>query len=73
MVLTASFETRVLDDQWTVVSKDGCLTAHFEHTVAVTNEGPLVLTSLDHDLDDEGLIRYNGYFVGRIMPAMNKE
>ena len=37
-------ETAVLDDGWTVVTKDGELSAHFEHTVAVTREGPKVLT-----------------------------
>ena len=39
-----SQETMVLDDGWTVVTRDGKLSAHFEHTVAVTKEGPLVLT-----------------------------
>ena len=37
-------ETRLLDDGWTVVTRDGALSAHFEHTVAVTAEGPLALT-----------------------------
>jgi methionyl aminopeptidase len=37
-------ETRLLDDGWTVVTADGSLSAHFEHTVAVTDEGPVVLT-----------------------------
>jgi len=36
MVLIGTHETRVLPDQWTVVSADGTLTAHFEHTVGVT-------------------------------------
>jgi methionyl aminopeptidase len=36
--------TRLLDDGWTVVTADGSLSAHFEHTVAVTAEGPVVLT-----------------------------
>jgi methionyl aminopeptidase len=36
--------TRLLDDGWTVVTTDGALSAHFEHTVAVTAEGPVVLT-----------------------------
>jgi len=44
MVLVGTDETRVLEDQWTVVSADGSLTAHFEHTVAVTEEGPWILT-----------------------------
>ncbi len=46
MVLVGTHRTRVLPDQWTVVSTDGSLTAHFEHSVAVTDEGPLVLTAL---------------------------
>ncbi len=44
MVLVGTSETRVLPDQWTVVSADGSLTAHFEHSVAVTDEEPLLLT-----------------------------
>ncbi|HET7873150.1 MAG TPA: type I methionyl aminopeptidase [Terriglobales bacterium] len=35
---------RVLDDKWTAVTEDGSFSAHFEHTVAVTRNGPLVLT-----------------------------
>jgi methionyl aminopeptidase len=35
---------RVLSDGWTAVTRDGSLSAHFEHTVAVTKQGPLVLT-----------------------------
>jgi methionyl aminopeptidase len=39
--------TRVLDDEWTVVTADGRRSAHFEHTVALTEHGPWVLTALD--------------------------
>lgn len=46
MVLIGTHETRVLPDQWTVVSADGTLTAHFEHTIAVTEGAPLLLTVL---------------------------
>jgi methionyl aminopeptidase len=46
MVLVGTPETRVLPDQWTVVSADGSLTAHFEHSVAVTEGEPLLLTVL---------------------------
>jgi len=35
---------RVLDDDWTIVTADGGLSAHFEHTVAITDDGPQVLT-----------------------------
>ena len=44
MVLVGTADTRVLPDQWTVVSADGSLTAHFEHSVAVTEGDPLLLT-----------------------------
>ncbi len=46
MVLAGTRSTRVLPDRWTVVSADGSLTAHFEHTVAVTSGDPLILTVL---------------------------
>ncbi len=44
MVLIGTPRTRVKPDQWTVVSADGSLTAHYEHTVAVTESDPLILT-----------------------------
>jgi methionyl aminopeptidase len=44
MVLVGTHQTRVLSNQWTVVSADGSLTAHQEHTVAITEGDPLVLT-----------------------------
>jgi methionyl aminopeptidase len=45
MVAMGRPETRVLGDGWTAVTKDGSLAAHFEHTIAVTDDGPLVLTA----------------------------
>lgn len=44
MVNEGTAETRVLRDKWTVVTKDGKLSAHFEHTVAITNGAPDILT-----------------------------
>jgi methionyl aminopeptidase len=44
MVNAGSPGVRTLDDGWTAVTEDGSLSAHFEHTVAVTEEGPEVLT-----------------------------
>jgi len=46
MVLVGTHRTRVLSNRWTVVSADGSLTAHFEHSVAVTEGEPLILTVL---------------------------
>ena len=47
MVNLGSPETRLNDDGWTVVTADGRLSAHFEHSIAVTDDGPEVLTVLD--------------------------
>jgi methionyl aminopeptidase len=47
MVTVGDASTAELDDGWTVVTKDGSRAAHFEHTVAVTPEGPWVLTAED--------------------------
>jgi methionyl aminopeptidase len=42
-----SRETRVLNDGWSVVTADGTISAHWEHTVAITPDGPKVLTAPD--------------------------
>ena len=47
MVTLGAAETRVLADDWTVVTDDGSRAAHWEHTVAVTEAGLWVLTALD--------------------------
>jgi methionyl aminopeptidase len=45
MVTMGGFEVRILEDQWTAVTVDGSLSAHFEHTIAITDDGPEVLTA----------------------------
>lgn len=47
MVTLGDYRTRSLEDGWTVVTADGSLAAHFEHTVAITPKGPEVLTVLE--------------------------
>ena len=44
MVNAGTAEVEVLPDKWTVVTEDGSLSAHFEHSVAITDEGPMILT-----------------------------
>lgn len=44
MITLGDYATKMLNDKWTVVTADGSLAAHFEHTVAVTKEGPRILT-----------------------------
>jgi methionyl aminopeptidase len=47
MITLGDIETRVLDDEWTVVTADGSWSAHFEHSFTLTPNGALVLTALD--------------------------
>lgn len=47
MVNQSDYRVKVLGDGWTTQTIDGKLSAHFEHTVAITNDGPVILTSLD--------------------------
>ncbi len=42
---------RTLDDEWTVVTADGSRSAHFEHTVAVTTDGPRILTGSSREAE----------------------
>jgi methionyl aminopeptidase len=44
MVNVGSPATRLLDDGWSVVTADGSLSAHWEHTIAITDNGPEVFT-----------------------------
>ena len=44
MVTAGRATTRTLGDGWTVVTADGSRAAHFEHTVAITDDGPTILT-----------------------------
>lgn len=46
MVMLGKYQTRVMPDDWTVASADGELTAHFEHSIAITEAGPVILTKL---------------------------
>lgn len=46
MINVGGWAIKVLGDGWTAVTADGSLSAHFEHTVAITEEGPLVLSAL---------------------------
>ena len=45
MITMGNPTTRTLSDKWTVVTADGSLSAHFEHTVAITANGPRILTA----------------------------
>lgn len=44
MINAGGYEVTILKDGWTTVTKDGSLAAHFEHTIAITQDGPVILT-----------------------------
>ena len=50
MLTGGSASTQELDDGWTVITSDGTRAAHWEHTVAVTADGPWVLTALEESV-----------------------
>jgi len=56
MITLGAPETRVLEDDWTVVTRDGSRAAHVEHTFALTVQGPWVLTALDGGADRLGAL-----------------
>lgn len=56
MVNLGSHHTKVLKDKWTVVTVDGQPSAHVEHTIAITDEGPEVLTLVDKKLTEESSV-----------------
>jgi methionyl aminopeptidase len=47
MVNIGGYDVEILSDHWTIVTKDRSLSAHFEHTIAITEDEPLVLTTFD--------------------------
>jgi methionyl aminopeptidase len=47
MVNSGGYEVETLEDGWTAVTKDGSLSAHFEHSIAITENGPVILSVTD--------------------------
>jgi methionyl aminopeptidase len=62
MLVLGRPQTRLLDDDWTVVSADGGPAAHFEHTVAITADGPWVLTA-----EDGGAAGFAAFCAGQLL------
>ena len=50
MITEGTWEVETLEDGWTVVTQDGKLAAHFEHTIAITEQGPKILTLRENDI-----------------------
>ncbi len=56
MVNVGTKNVKMLDDDWTQVTKDGKLSAHFEHTIALTNDGPVRLTAAPSPTEESLLV-----------------
>ena len=50
MVNLGTAKVKLLKDKWTVVTKDGRPSAHFEHTVAITKQGPIIMTARNDEI-----------------------
>jgi methionyl aminopeptidase len=71
MVMLGGPETVLLDDGWTVVTADGSRAAHVEHTVAITGDGPWVLTA--EDGGESGFARYPEITEGSLGDTRNMD
>ena len=71
MVVLGGAETVLLDDDWTVITADGSRAAHFEHTVAITPDGPWVLTA--EDGGESGFAGHPGITETRLGDTRKKE
>lgn len=58
MITEGTYDVETLKDGWTVVTADGKLAAHFEHTIALTDGGPRILTLREHDFMELDVARY---------------
>ncbi len=68
MLVLGQPQTRLLDDEWTVVTEDGSWAAHFEHTVAITADGPWVLTAPDGGVSGFATLAGRKTLAGRNAP-----
>ena len=46
MINAGTYEVEILDDDWTTVTRDGKLSAHYENSIAITEDGAVILTDL---------------------------
>jgi methionyl aminopeptidase len=58
MITEGDYDVETLGDGWTVVTADGKLAAHFEHTIALTEDGPRILTLREHDFMELDVAQY---------------
>lgn len=61
MIAMGDWDVEILDDNWTAITKDRSLSAHYEHTVAVTEKGPEILSLSDEEKKNAHYLKENHY------------
>ncbi len=61
MIAMGDWDVEILDDNWTAITRDGSLSAHFEHTVAITEKGPEILSLSDEKKKNAPYLKENQY------------
>jgi len=61
MIAMGDWDVEVLDDNWTAITKDRSLSAHYEHTVAITQKGPEILSLSDEETKNAPYLKENQY------------
>ena len=61
MIAMGDWDVEILDDNWTAITRDGSLSAHYEHTVAITQKGPEILTLVNEEKKSTSYLKENQY------------
>ncbi len=61
MIAMGDWDVEILDDNWTAITRDGSLAAHYEHTVAITEKGPEILSLSDEEKKKAPYLKENQY------------
>jgi methionyl aminopeptidase len=61
MIAMGDWDVEILDDNWTAITRDRSLSAHYEHTVAVTEKGPEILSLSDEEKKNAPYLKENQY------------
>jgi methionyl aminopeptidase len=61
MISIGDWNVEILDDSWTAVTRDRSLSAHYEHTVAITQNGPEILSRLEEEAKSTSVLKESRY------------
>jgi len=61
MIAMGDWDVEILDDNWTAITRDRSLSAHYEHTVAITDKGPEILSLSDEEKKNAPYLKENRY------------